>query len=149
LGNLVDLDGFDYVDSSEVRDEVLAACGALKPDNGLGRGARSGGVQCASGDWERIGGVAIHAIDAITRRAPALQATPDAWRSGVRINPGAAQKLGVDERSSVRLSQGEADAVLPVQIDDAVPDGCIWLPTGVAGSERLGVGFGPIAVEKV
>jgi NADH-quinone oxidoreductase subunit G len=149
LGNLLDLEGFEYVDSSEVRDEVGTACAGMKPDNTPAQGAHAGGLQCAAAEWERIGGVPIHAVDAVTRRAPALQATPDAWGDGARINAEAAQRLGIDGASLLRVSQGEASVELAVRIDAAVPDGCVWLPTGVNGSEVLGVGFGPVSVEKV
>ena len=148
LGNLVDLDGFDYVDSTEVRDEVLAACEGLEPDNALAATTNLS-PQCLSGDWERIGGVPMYAIDAITRRAHALQLTPDAWEAGVRLNTESAASLGVIAHAAVRVSQGGASGEFKVHIDDAVPDGCIWLPTAVSGSETLGQGFGPVSVEKV
>jgi NADH-quinone oxidoreductase subunit G len=148
LGNLTDIEGFDYVDSTDVRDEVIAACSALRPDNTVGE---LGPVQAeaAAGAWERIGGVPMYAADALTRHAQALQATPDAWGDGVRLNTTAAHALGVDGSSTLRVTQGDAHADLSVRIDDAVPDGCVWLPTAVPGSETLGPCFGPVSVEKV
>jgi NADH-quinone oxidoreductase subunit G len=47
------------------------------------------------------------------------------------------------------VTQGDASVELTVSIDDAVPDGCIWLPTAVAGTEALGEGFAAVAVEKI
>ncbi|MGB5743526.1 MAG: NADH-quinone oxidoreductase subunit NuoG, partial [Sedimenticolaceae bacterium] len=84
LGNLVGLDGFDYAESTEVRDEVMAACADLAPDN------RTGDLQdrrprSAPGEWERVGGVPIYAVDALSRRAHALQLTPDAWGGELRL----------------------------------------------------------------
>jgi len=49
----------------------------------------------------------------------------------------------------VRITQGEGSAEFGVLVDEAVPDGCVWLPTAVPGSEVLGLGFGPVSVEKV
>jgi NADH-quinone oxidoreductase subunit G len=148
LGNLTDVDGFDYVESTEVRDEVLARCEGLQPDNKLGAGTAAEPL-FAGADWERIGGVPMYAVDAITRRAHALQLTPDAWRGGARINAAVAQQLGVDGEGVIRITQGEHSAELSAAIDDAVPDGCVWLPTAVPGSEQLGPGFGAVTVEKV
>ena len=148
LGNLVDLDGFDYVDSTGVRDELLAACEGLVPDN-------TPAVQAAiaplagAGEWERIGGVPMYAIDAQVRRAQALQSTPDAWGGDLRLNADAARSLGLEGEGRVRLTQDGGAAEFAVRIDDRVPDGCVWLPTAVAGSEALGPGFGVVAVEKV
>ena len=148
LGNLTDLDGFEYTDSTEVRDEVLAANTGLTPDNAVGvlQGARP---QAPTGGWERIGGVPMYRVDALTRRAHALQLTPDAWGSSARLSSEAAQSLGLGEDAAVRITQGDASAEFAVRIDDAVPDRCIWLPAAVPGSEALGCSFGPVSVEKV
>jgi len=148
LGNLVDLEGFDYVGSDQVRDQALAACANLKPDNTVGR-LNDSRVQAASGSWERIGGVPMYSVDALARRAQALQRTPDAWGSVVRLNATAAQTLGLGESGAVRVTQGDGSAEFDVRVDDSVPDGCVWLPTAVPGSEALGLGFGPVSVEKV
>jgi NADH-quinone oxidoreductase subunit G len=149
LGNLTDVDGFDYADSHEVRDEALGRGDGLKPDNSLTGTPAVMQQGPDSSDWERIGGVPIYAVDAMTRRAQALQHTPDAWGNGVRINAAAAQALELDESASVRITQGDAGVEFTVVIDERVPDRCIWLPTGVDGTEGLGAGFGPVGVEKV
>lgn len=148
LGNLTDVDGFDYVDSTEVRDEVLARCDGMAPSNALGR-AEASTSMFANAEWERIGGVPMYAVDAVTRRAHALQLTPDAWRNGARISPASAQRLGIEDQSAIRITQGDHSTELNAAIDEAVPDGCVWLPTAVSGSEQLGPGFGAITVEKV
>ena len=148
LGNLVDVDGFDYLDSGEVRDEVLDRCADMRPDNRVGK-SEGDRTQLVAAAWERIGGVPMYAIDALVRRAQALRSTPDAWGDALRMNAGAAASLGLDEPGAVRVVQGEGSAEFKVRVDDAVPDGCIWLPTAVSGSESLGPGFGPVSVEKV
>ena len=148
LGNLVDVDGFDYLDSGEVRDEVLHRCANLKPDNRVGK-SEGGRTQMTPAAWERIGGVPMYAIDALVRRAQALRSTPDAWGDALRMNAAAAASLGLEESASVRVVQDASSAEFKVRVDDAVPDGCIWLPTAVSGSELLGSGFGPVSVEKV
>ena len=148
LGNLVDVEGFDYVDSKQVRDEVLSACAGLEPDNRVGRLSDTQQLM-QPGAWERVGGVPMYAIDALTRRAHALQLTPDAWGTALRVNAGAAQSLGLGQAASVRITQGGTSAEFAVQVDDAVPDGCVWLPVAIPGTESLGAGFGPVSVEKV
>ena len=147
LGNLADVDGFDYVESTEVRDEVLARCEGLSPDNTLAAETPSA-PRLQAATWERIGGVPMYSVDAVTRRARALQLTPDAWRNGARIGPAAAQALGLDAEGAVRVTQGEHSVELQAAVDDAVPEGCIWLPTAVPGTEGLGEGFAAVSVEK-
>jgi len=150
LGNLVDIDGFDYADSHQVRDEVLAACQGLAPDNAGGGAPQDKTRHSESGAWERVGGVPIHSIDAVSRRAHALQVTPDAWGTAVRVNAAAAASLGVNGAdATLRVTQGNASAEFAVAIDDGVPDGCVWLPVAIPGSDALGPAFGPVGVEKV
>jgi len=149
LGNLVDVDGFDYVESTEVRDEVLAACEGLQPDNTVGKLPAGIAPQLAAADWERIGGVPMYAIDATTRRAQALQHTPDAWGTRAWLNPGSAQALGLNGDARVRVVQDGQSAEFATTLDEAVPEGCIWLPTAVGGTEALGQGFAAVTVEKV
>ena len=77
LGNLLDLEGFDYLTSEAVRDEVKAQVENVRPDNAY-RGTRalsrpSGGD--ASPD------VPMYDVDALVRRAVALQLTPEAARA--------------------------------------------------------------------
>jgi NADH-quinone oxidoreductase subunit G len=149
LGNLVDLDGFDYVESTGVRDELKATCTDRAPDSLPGDLEGTFEPVLGPSTWERVGGVPMYAIDAITRRAQALRATPDAWRDGLRINPASAEALGLDGTAQVRISQGTQAAEFAVTVDPTVPEGCVWLPTAVPGSEGLGVGFAAVTVEKV
>jgi hypothetical protein len=36
---------------------------------------------------------------------------------------------------------------LPIYIEDAIPDDCAFIPSGVTGSVELGVSYGPIEVD--
>jgi len=148
LGNLLDVDGFDFLDSNEVRDEALALCADLKPDNAL-NGAGSLAPSLSASGLQRIGGVPIYASDAIVRRSDALQHTPDSWHAVARLNCDLAASLSVADGDAVRISQGEGSAEMKIRIDDAVPDNCVWLPSAVPETSGLGCGFGEISVEKV
>jgi NADH-quinone oxidoreductase subunit G len=147
LGNLCDVSGFDYVESTDVRDELLARCRGFAPDNGVGALPGPLATQQPS-EWERVGGVPAYAVDASVRRAHALQITPDAWGAVVRLNRRAAGQLGLAADDAVRVAQDGNSAEFRLVLDDDVPDDCVWLPTAVPGSERLGVGFGPVTIEK-
>ena len=149
LGNLTDVDGFDYADSIEVRDELLAACAELTPDNSASTALSDQAPRCASGVWERVGDVPMHSIDAMVRRAHALQLTPDAWGDAARISPASAEVLGITGDGVIRVRQADGHAEFPVRLDERVPDTCVWLPLAVPGTESLGPGFGPVVVEKV
>jgi len=74
LGNLLNLPGFDFESADQIRDELKAQIGEVKADN---RYHSQGGVALAKGR-EQVRDVAIYQVDAIVRRATALQQTRDA-----------------------------------------------------------------------
>ena len=81
LGNLLDLPGFDYESSEDVRAEFVATLGAL---------AGQGAATAYRGSWQVQGPVPgqltslpIYQSDPIVRRAPALQQTRTASRPAV------------------------------------------------------------------
>jgi len=147
LGNLADLDGFDYLDSSEVRDQVLGLCEGMQPDNSLGDQAAPAAT-AHNGAVQRIGGVPMYSSDAITRRSLALQATPDAWQGGARISQSLADSLSLADGDRIKITQGEDSAEMSVSVDDCVADNCVWLPAGISDSAGLGCSFAEISVEK-
>jgi NADH-quinone oxidoreductase subunit G len=69
LGNLLNLPGFDYLSSEDVRDELKAQLGEVQPDNSYAVGALQGAAVGTARD------VGIYATDAIVRRSSALQQT--------------------------------------------------------------------------
>ncbi len=147
LGNQFGLDGFDQTGSEQVRDALRAALGETVLDNHQPAGPVASATP-GSG-LERIGDVAIYAIDPLVRRAAALQRTPDAIAAGkVRLNPAQAKAAGVSGADRVKVTQGEASAVLELQIDATVPDGCVRIQSGTAAAAALGAAFGPASIEQ-
>ena len=78
LGNLVDAKGFDYVTSEEVRDECKAAVGEVKPQAASGGKASKAN---SADDPSREIDTPLYSVDALVRRATALQLTPAARRA--------------------------------------------------------------------
>jgi len=149
LGNLLKLDGFDYLSSEQVRDELRQRCEDIELNNAV-NGAAQVSLPAASGALVRAADVPIYAADALVRRAASLQKTADAVGLSVTLNPADAARLDLEEEvSSVSVKQGDSSAVMKLIIDDAVPEGSAWIPTGVTGSEMLGDPFGEVTIEKV
>jgi NADH-quinone oxidoreductase subunit G len=148
MGNQFELDGFEQNSSEEVRDALRAQLGNITLDNRQSAGplARAAGPD----GLERVGDVAIHAVDALVRRAESLQKTPDAEAAGVvHINPAQAEQSGVRDGYTVTVQQGGASAVMEVCIDARVADGCLWIQAGTSASGKLGAAFGPVTLERV
>ncbi|WP_133510736.1 NADH-quinone oxidoreductase subunit NuoG [Candidatus Thiosymbion oneisti] len=152
LGNLLDLPGFDQVSSTDVLTELQGICNGVKlssqPDN-RSQDTFEVASRVADGGLARIGNLPIYAVDALVRRAPALQHTPAAVQLGAFLRSTEASAMGLAAGDLVEIRQNGSSARMPVGLDDAVPAGCVRIPAGVAGSEDLGDQIGPISVTKV
>ena len=78
LGNLVEAEGFDYVTSEDVLEECREQVGEVEPGAYVAaKGAARGAADDATGDID----TPLYSVDAMVRRARALQLTPAAQRA--------------------------------------------------------------------
>ncbi len=149
LGNLLDLPDFGYRDGAEVHDELAALCAGTPLDNAP-RGVFQPNAASDATGLMRIGTVPTYALDAVVRRAPALQRMPvPGAKFGVYLHPAQAQADGFGGGDPVLVRQQGGSARAEVILDDRVPMGCARIPAGVAGSEGLGCLIGPISLERL
>jgi len=146
LGNLLGLEGFDYVHSEQVREELAACCKPLEANRIDSSGI--GELRCEESDLIRIAEVPIYAVDALVRRAAALQQTDDGNAAAIRLNAQQAEKLGLSGAERLVVSQDGVKVAMPLVIDPGLPDGCVGVPAGVPGTEGLGNPFGAVTLEK-
>ncbi|WP_374340304.1 NADH-quinone oxidoreductase subunit NuoG [Azonexus sp.] len=149
LGNVLNLDGFGYESSEQIRDEVLGKGAEFVANlsNDL-NGVAVSLPAAASGGLQRIADVPIHFADPMARRAPALQQTVDGKAPVARLNGDTAARLGIADGSQVRVVQGQGAAVLAAKIDNNVPAGCVRVSAAHATTAALGAMFGQITVER-
>ena len=147
LGNLFELDEFDYVSVDEVRNDVQEAT--------------SSASAFPSSEWRcpasltpvnhglmRVGYLPMYSIDPLVRRSKPLQATQDVITAAVYLNSTTASQQGLAANESVRVVQGEYQAQLPVVIDEGVPDQCIFIPSGVDANQSLGDAYGSTELQQ-
>lgn len=145
MGNLFNLDGFDYQSSEEVinelksslngaSDELNTRCEWSCPDNSS---AQVHQIQ-------RIAELVIYKVDSVTRRAIALQKTQDARVDFARINSALAKKLKLEDGQVVTAKQGDNGAEITISIDDRISDNSVYLPAGIDAAASLGGGFDSI-----
>jgi NADH-quinone oxidoreductase subunit G len=82
IGNLIDAPGFDYVTSEDVREEFVAQLGDVSTSNayeGSGEIAKPNGEDAPADEID----VPLYSVDALVRRATALQMTDEARRAAV------------------------------------------------------------------
>ena len=143
MGNLFNLDGFDYMSSDEVNNELKQQCRDIQLNNAV-ECMQPISIDASGAELQRIGDVPIYAIDALVRRSSSLQKTKDAIQNYVRINRHQAEHLGVVGAEKVKVTQQGGHTYLPMMIDDGIPDGCVWISAGVQASITLGDVFGPL-----
>jgi NADH-quinone oxidoreductase subunit G len=149
LGNLLEVPGFDYVDTSEVLAEISQATSNLVPNNAVSSQVASTEVRTVTNGLQRIGDVPIYALDPLVRHAQSLQKTHDAIPAGVYLNAEEAGRQGVAEGDNTVVVQDQVRIQLPLFIDPNVPNGCARIPAALAGVEQLGAQFGEVTLEKV
>jgi NADH-quinone oxidoreductase subunit G len=147
LGNLFELDGFEYVTADEIRAEVHESASSLQPSARVpwhGLSSTAG----LNGTLTRIGYLPMYAIDNLVRRSQPLQNTDDAGQSAIYVNQLTADAAGLTEGESATARQGEFSVNLSVVVDDAVPEQCVLVPLGLTGTEYLSQGYGAIELAK-
>ena len=145
LGNQFGLDGFEQHSSEEIRDALRGQTGTVKLDNSQKAGPVADTV--AVSGLQRIGDVALLAVDSLVRRSASLQATPDGEAAArVRMNAAQAVQSSVQDGSTVTVKQGDASTTMTVEISERVPDGCVWLQAGTDASAALGASFGEVSL---
>ena len=157
LGGLLGVPGFDFADlaglrASMERPRTVAA-------SGTGTEAREGWFQKeeretveaahrasghaapaaagAAGALEVAASQAIYRVDAIVRRAAALQAHPLNVGPRVVLNPADAQAAGVAAGAMAKVAAVQGTATLPVAVDARVAAGCAWIESGHGATAPL------------
>ncbi len=144
LGNLLGLDGFDYLSAREVREELAGLCKSAKPDNTPRAEWVAELQEAAEGGIVRVPDVPMYAVDPLVRRAPALQKTADALSAGAYLHPQQAEALGLEEGAKVAVGENGSRVELPLVLDEKLAPGCVRLH-----GSALGPLSGPVTLEKV
>ena len=145
MGNFLKLNGFDYITSEGVRDELDALTGGIQP----AASSEVTPIVAATGksDLTRIGHLPLYAVDVLVRRAPPLQETSDSLTAMFAVNKNTAAKLGLNGSNSAVVVQSNKRISIPIYIEEAIPDDCAFIPAGVTGSNELGISYGPVEVD--
>jgi NADH-quinone oxidoreductase subunit G len=149
LANLSNVNGFEYMSAEDVRDEIKGAFGDVGFDNAVALDTAIAAAPEAGTGVQRIGITPIYAVDGLVRRARSLQDTADGQDKAVRMNADEAAKRGLEDGGRVRVRQGEGSATLEFAVDNGVPAGCAWVPTGLADTMELAAAFGTVEIEKL
>lgn len=146
LGNLLSIEGFDYMSTDEVKDELLAAI-ADKQLQASTEWPLPGQLPMAEKELVRIAETAIYATDSIVRRAKALQETEDG-KCSLKLSQQEAGKLGLLDGELALVKQADSGIELAVVIDDAIPVGSVYINAGSKTTAGFGQAYAPVEVSK-
>ncbi len=147
LGNIFDVEGFEYLSSSDVSQELQALMSNVKPTSQT-VSALSDDVAVAEG-LQRISECAIYSGDAQLRRSPSLQQTSDGLGClAVQLSRATAEKSNVLDSARLQLKQGDVEIEMPMVINDRVADGALLVYSGLPQTSGLAADFSPITIKK-
>jgi NADH-quinone oxidoreductase subunit G len=149
IGNVLNLDGFDYDSSEAVRDAVIGK--GTEFVSGLDNGLNGVQINLASSQpdgLQRIADVPINFADQMARRSASLNQSADSVAPTARVSEQTLIKLGFKAGDSVRIKQGNGEAVLLAKLDNNVPEGCVRVAAAHVSTAALGEMFGPICMER-
>lgn len=147
LGNLFNVDGFDYTDSEHIRDEVQPTLADLTADTANAWTAPSSLTANSSNGLQRIAEWPIYSVDMMVRRTASLQATADALSAqGIHLAPDTAGRLKLKDGQAASVQQNGNSVTLNVVIDPRVPAECALIYAAQADSAVLGTGAGIVSV---
>ncbi len=149
LGSLLGLNGFLLNTPEEVYGEALAKPIAERLNNRFTAALSLMQEQAISG-LERVTDLPIYGVDAIVRRAPALQLTRDAKNAHrLGLNAKTFAELNLKEGDLVAITQGSNTVQMPAMLESQLAAGCVRLSATAPTSAALGAMFGPITVNRV
>ncbi|MDQ2994579.1 MAG: NADH-quinone oxidoreductase subunit NuoG [Pseudomonadota bacterium] len=147
LANLLELPGYDFTCSSQIRDEVKQLVEHAQPLQSS-VSPTSNKTQASSSALTAILTWPMYCHDVITRRAAALQATLSDQQKSLRVNSRTAEANGVVAGERIVAQHGHAKIAMRIDIDDAVPDNSVLIPMGLRETAGFGAAFAEITLQR-
>ena len=145
LGNIFEIEGFDYITSEDVRDEAKQQAGTVDTSNKM-QWRCPKALAKQTDEIQRIGVLPIYAVDSVVRRSEALQQTDDALSACVIINAELAKQNQAYDDDDIFVIQNKTKLKLRVYIEDSIPDNCAVIPQGVQGVELFDSAYSEITL---
>ena len=137
LGNLLELEGFEYDSSEQILHDALDA--QRLPEKLNNRSSWQGEAAPAAAGMIRTGGVGIYHTDAIVRRAEALQQTSHAQVPAAHVHPDMLAALGLADGATAEAVQNGSRVRVTVTADNTLPLNVVHLPQHPANAALGGL----------
>ncbi len=144
LGNLFELDGFDFVSIAEVHTEIQSKTAAAEQTEYQWPCPAS--IDMNVSGIERVGFLPIYSVDTLVRRSQALQATKDSANASIIISPALAKQQGLEQGGNAKVTQNGSAINLPVIVDDGVAENCALVATSIKETNDLADSYGSLEI---
>ena len=144
LGNLLNLEGFNYQQSEQIRDELdmqVSQHNLVTDSSSI-----TLDLSKVSKKLNRLTEWPIYKIDALVRRANALQESPLGRYPVFALHPADAARFHLTEGNWVKVKQGEVTLELPLTISKHIAEGQAFIPAGVPETIDFPFTSGPINI---
>ncbi|MFK7857238.1 MAG: NADH-quinone oxidoreductase subunit NuoG [Granulosicoccus sp.] len=148
LADELQLDGFDYDSPEAVTRELQEQCKSVTLSNLTTFDHVPAFYAPSNETLLRAGETPMYATDPIVRRSQPLQKSMDGKQAFAVMSSSQAASLSVKDGDQVSVRQNGSAVSLPAKVDNAVPEGCVWVPAGLPETQALGELFGTIEVSK-
>lgn len=150
LGNLLDLPGYDYESSEDVRNQLVhEGEAALKTLLGNEVNASNLGTVLSVSGVQRIAPRSSYHTDALVRRADSLQNTRIGREAVVQMPPTLASSLGVACGDRIRVRSGYGVAELTLKVVAGIAEGCVSIPAGHPLTTGLPLAATTVSLERL
>lgn len=139
MGNLFQMDGFDYTASTEIRDELKQAVDSMAVIQTHFDYIPSQFTFSDDSALARVVQWPMYRTDNIVRRAPALQHSGASEVVSIRLNGAMIEKMDLLNAEQVIVKQNGSHVTLPLLADERIPDHCVYIPGGFDETATLGV----------
>jgi len=137
LGNLLNVDGFDYMSSEDVRNELkvkLEQTHAYQAEAFFEAKPMDIVSSTSEQSFQRIGTVQMYSGDSLLRRATALQQAAGDERRIVTLHPDDIARLDLGDEQTVSVAQGDSSVQMSLVADSAIPIHSALLPSATQKS---------------
>ena len=148
LGNALNVAGFDYVSSEDVRDELQLEMKDVANENSNTLMQIYQKYAIGSG-LQRVSEVSAYKSDSLVRRAEALNVANAETELQAYMNSTEIDKLGLSSGATVNVAQGTVSSKAKIAINDNVSENCVLILGGTELASNLGASFGAIEVTAV
>lgn len=147
LGNLLNLERFDYQSSEEIHDEVKRIIDENEPTQPHTLHVPTELPKAIEG-IERLTEWPIYRADGLVRRAPALQAAVINDMPAASMSVALANRLQLAADSRVLVKQENNEVLLPVELREDMPDNTVYIPAGFGLTADLSASFGTLSLQR-